>query len=486
VQLNKISKMSSVELALYGLKIKISKSNIDPAASSILKTVWVKVHGVPSFARDKEIINEITSLVAEPIKVDDFSLLRDEPIRVRVNCRDPSKLKGFVEIFFNGVGYEIRFAVEGFHGGPKIPTDRTTSHGKTDDSQRGGGKTKDGPGGGQRKTSGGDDFANGDQDVDLDASQGDSQYDNMEYLVRDGSPDCSDAPHFVTSIAMAPPLIMLNNESGDKIGKPLDEGGYSGAQDMDHLEKGLGADSVIGLIDKVANQVLNTQEEVFDSQESLVISQEKEQQLSLPAALTKDQIKVHNEEGVYFMEADKWPNLSEVESGQGDQTLTQEEAISDLWESPPAKKKKIKAAKPKVVIATRTSSRIPRDGIPIADKAMKRVQEKNNLHSGTSKNPFTILNNTSDVVLEKIISDLDITSENMNSVISAFKVEELARADLAQANYNKYLDRINSRTAPQGEEVQDLTMNVINNDHRLLEIVNSPSREEGSTAIINI
>ena len=146
--------MSSVELALYGLKIKISKSNIDPAASSILKTVWVKVHGVPSFARDKEIIKEITALVAEPIKVDDFSLLRDEPIRVRVNCRDPSKLKGFVEIFFNGVGYEIRFAVEGLHGGPKIPTDKTTSHGKTDDSQRGGGKTKEGPGGGQGKTSG--------------------------------------------------------------------------------------------------------------------------------------------------------------------------------------------------------------------------------------------------------------------------------------------------------------------------------------------
>ena len=153
------------------------------------------------------------------------------------------------------------------------------------------------------------------------------------------------------------------------------------------------------------------------------------------------------------MEADKWSNLTEDESGQGDQSLTQEEVVSDLWESPPAKKKKIKAAKPKVVIATKTSSRIPRDGIPIADKAMKRVQEKNSLHPGTSKNPFTILNNTSDEVLGKIIYDLDITFENMDSVISAFKVEEQARADLAQANYNKYLDKINSRTAPQEEEV---------------------------------
>ena len=70
------------------------------------------------------------------------------------------------------------------------------------------------------------------------------------------------------------------------------------------------------------NQVLNTQEKVSDSQESLVISQENEQQLSLPTALIKDQIKVHNEEGVYFMEADKWSNLTEDESGQGDQSIT--------------------------------------------------------------------------------------------------------------------------------------------------------------------
>jgi len=54
---------------------------------------------VPTFAKDEDIIKEIASLVAEPIKVDTFSLVRDEPVRVRVNCRDPAKLKGFVDIF---------------------------------------------------------------------------------------------------------------------------------------------------------------------------------------------------------------------------------------------------------------------------------------------------------------------------------------------------------------------------------------------------
>ena len=36
-------------------------------------------------------------------------MLRDEPVRVRDNYRDLAKLRGVVEIFFNGVGYEIKF-----------------------------------------------------------------------------------------------------------------------------------------------------------------------------------------------------------------------------------------------------------------------------------------------------------------------------------------------------------------------------------------
>ena len=81
----------------------------------------------------------------------------------------------------------------------------------------------------------------------------------------------------MTPIAMAPPLIILNNKSSEDMEKSFDEGECvnSGTQDMGHLERNVGADSVIGLIDKGANQVLNspiTQEEVTASQESLVIS----------------------------------------------------------------------------------------------------------------------------------------------------------------------------------------------------------------------
>jgi len=81
-------KLSEFVLAIHGLKVRISKSNIDTAASSVLQSVWIKICGVPNFAREDEIIKKIVSLVAEPIKVDEFSLVRDEPVRVRVNCRD--------------------------------------------------------------------------------------------------------------------------------------------------------------------------------------------------------------------------------------------------------------------------------------------------------------------------------------------------------------------------------------------------------------
>ncbi|CAL4907167.1 unnamed protein product [Urochloa decumbens] len=109
------SKLTGIKLPLFGLTVQIINSNIDPAATAVLQTAWVKVYGIPSYAKEEDIVKEITSLVGEPIKVDEFSLVRDEPVRVRINCRDPAKVRGAVEIFFNGVGHEIRFISKGFH-----------------------------------------------------------------------------------------------------------------------------------------------------------------------------------------------------------------------------------------------------------------------------------------------------------------------------------------------------------------------------------
>jgi len=136
VSLNTFSKLTTIGLALYGYKVKISKTNVDPDASFVLQSTWIRIGGVPRFARKVDVIKEITSLVAEPIKVDEFSLLRDEPVRVRVNSRNPANLKGFVEIFFNGVGYEIKFWTEGTSNSARI-RDATSGFGNPNDRNDG-------------------------------------------------------------------------------------------------------------------------------------------------------------------------------------------------------------------------------------------------------------------------------------------------------------------------------------------------------------
>jgi hypothetical protein len=38
-------------------------------------------------------------LAGEPLVVDELSLVQTGPARVKMNCRDPAKLRGFVRIF---------------------------------------------------------------------------------------------------------------------------------------------------------------------------------------------------------------------------------------------------------------------------------------------------------------------------------------------------------------------------------------------------
>jgi hypothetical protein len=68
------------------------------------------------------------------------------------------------------------------------------------------------------------------------------------------------------------------------------------------------------------------------------------------------------------------------------------------WQSPKSKKKKKKVKK--VVVATRTSQRILRDGVPVVEKAALRASAKNYiLGNNSSANSFTILQNTPSDVL---------------------------------------------------------------------------------------
>jgi hypothetical protein len=80
--LDTFSKLKEFEMSLFGLKGRLKKLGIDPETSSVLQIVWIKIHNVPGVARDVESVKEITNLVAEPLVVDELSLIRDEPVRV--------------------------------------------------------------------------------------------------------------------------------------------------------------------------------------------------------------------------------------------------------------------------------------------------------------------------------------------------------------------------------------------------------------------
>jgi alpha/beta superfamily hydrolase len=133
------------------------------------------------------------------------------------------------------------------------------------------------------------------------------------------------------------------------------------------------------------------------------------------------------------------------------------------WHAP--KSRKFKKPK-KVVMATRTSSRIPTDGIPIAEKAAQRAMEKNTI-AGINSNPFTILNNCPNSVLQNVIADLDLEIGNVDECLDAFKAEEIARAKIAEAKYNSFLEKQKQKSTPKTvEDEHDLTMEVISNSQR--------------------
>lgn len=101
-----------------------------------------------------------------------------------------------------------------------------------------------------------------------------------------------------------------------------------------------------------------------------------------------------------------------------------------------------------------------------------------NTISGNSiiSNSFTLLNNTSTSCLEKVIMDLDIETENVEEQSDIFRVEELARAALAEANYKVFLEKQKERQEPLSENpMDDLTMEVFDNKGR--GVMTKPTKE---------
>lgn len=202
-------------------------------------------------------------------------------------------------------------------------------------------------------------------------------------------------------------------------------------------------------------------------------------------------IVIHGLDGPYLMEREKWPKLTLPDEWEYTKSLTQEESLmisgnliggsmiepmspitnvealetdntieedimdvisnlskdSDMevegkvWQTSKSMKGKKRKFK-QLVVATRTSDRLPRDGVPIVEKASARAAAKNNI-SGMqySSNPFTILNSTPTAFLQSVMNDHNIVMEDAKTQIDTFREEQLVRAAIAEANYKAFLDK---------------------------------------------
>jgi hypothetical protein len=132
------------------------------------------------------------------------------------------------------------------------------------------------------------------------------------------------------------------------------------------------------------------------------------------------------------------------------------------------RRKKKRKREGKVVIATRASSRISKDGRSILEKATQHAAYKDDTSKGTtSSNPFLVLSNLDNEYIHDVTAQLDLVVENIDTQIEVFRAEEKVRAALAEANYREYLDSVNKRTAPLGEEeLQEYNLNMIDNSAR--------------------
>ncbi|GJN20625.1 hypothetical protein PR202_gb08025 [Eleusine coracana subsp. coracana] len=502
--LDTFSKLSKLLTKKHKLKIKVIKSELDPEATAMLHKVWIKIFGLPSFAKEEEVIKDITSLAAEPMAIDELSLIKSGLVRVQVRCQDPTQLRGFVEIFFNGVGYEIRFVVEGFHGKSTRKGDGPSNDGKDD----------------KRRHHKRRDKSDEDESEDLydeqdtktewekgkerersqseaadqtDPEQGDTHKESVGGYYQMGSE--------VQPIAYYDPMeemvVSLNYQDKETTPNLTVEDNLTG-MDEHHFEE----DDIVNIgtrkeqesqlrmelpieVDNSDNHMrtMDESEKSEDKKDELVVALSdkpyKSIQLDLPETLSDDEqallnlqehrenspelILVHNQGGPFFMKKCKWPNLASPKKRRKDkpeeEILCEVETIEDNnkgvskeekemkatghgWPLSLARKKTKKTRVKKFTEPTRRSTRILQDGVPILKKASTGAKVKNLESEGTTpSNPFLILGETPDDVISSIIESLDIEMEDRTNVINTIKSEEALRAAIAEAKYKEYIKK---------------------------------------------
>ncbi|CAM0880737.1 unnamed protein product [Alopecurus aequalis] len=94
-------------LPLSGVDAEIRLGDSDPKPAVVLKEAWVRLTGLPRRMRREDRLWAGLTMLGRIVEVDVGSIAERRPVRVKVACRVPSKMKGLVQIFHKNSGYNI-------------------------------------------------------------------------------------------------------------------------------------------------------------------------------------------------------------------------------------------------------------------------------------------------------------------------------------------------------------------------------------------
>ncbi|XP_071678493.1 uncharacterized protein [Lolium perenne] len=99
-------------LPLSGTVADIHLADSDPAPVEMLQEVWIRLTGVPRRMRRADRLLAGMRMLGWPVRVDEDSIRRRQPVRMLLACRNPDKLRGSVQLFHKKLGYNIGVHVE--------------------------------------------------------------------------------------------------------------------------------------------------------------------------------------------------------------------------------------------------------------------------------------------------------------------------------------------------------------------------------------
>lgn len=99
-------------LPLHDTEASIRLAESDPAPAVLLQQAWVSITGLPKRFRRKRRLMAGLRMLGRPLEVDESSLASRGPVRMRIECRDTSRLNGYAQIFHKSEGYNVGIRVD--------------------------------------------------------------------------------------------------------------------------------------------------------------------------------------------------------------------------------------------------------------------------------------------------------------------------------------------------------------------------------------